>query len=94
MQVLKPRGVATLIGLAHADLNSSYLRMNERRVRGCTMGSPRAALDVPRNVELYLSGRLKLDQMLGRRGTPGEVNTLFDELGRGEEGRRVVVFDS
>jgi Zn-dependent alcohol dehydrogenase len=57
------------------------------------MGTPRSLLDVRRIVEMYLTGRLQLDQMIGRRGSLDEVNDLFDEMGQGAEGRRVVVFD-
>jgi S-(hydroxymethyl)glutathione dehydrogenase / alcohol dehydrogenase len=94
MAVLKPRGLCTLIGMSSAPLNSMHARMNERRVQGCVMGSTRSFLDVPHIVEMYLSKKFKLDEMIGRRGDLGEINELFDEMGRGEEGRRVVVFDS
>jgi S-(hydroxymethyl)glutathione dehydrogenase/alcohol dehydrogenase len=58
------------------------------------MGSTRSRLDVPAIVDLYLSDRLNLDEMVGRRGSLDEINELFDDLGKGEDGRRVVVFDA
>jgi S-(hydroxymethyl)glutathione dehydrogenase/alcohol dehydrogenase len=93
IEVLKPRGVATIIGGSSEGLKSADIRFKERTVQGCLMGSNRFALDIPHIVEMYMAGRLKLDEMVGRRGGLDEINDLFDELGRGEEGRRVVVFD-
>lgn len=92
VEVLKPRGVATIIGGSPEGLKSADIRFNERTVQGCLMGSNRFALDIPHIVEMYMAGRLKLDEMVGRRGDLDDINELFGELGRGEEGRRVVVF--
>lgn len=92
IEVLKPRGVATIIGGSSEGLKSADIRFKERTVQGCLMGSNRFALDIPHIVEMYMAGRLKLDEMVGRRGGLDEINDLFAELGRGEEGRRVVVF--
>ena len=51
------------------------------------MGSNRFPVDV------YMSGKLKLDAMISRRIRLDEVNSAFDELKRGELARSVIVFD-
>ena len=91
--VLKPRGTATIIGGNSEGLAQVDIRGLERRVQGCGMGSNRFALDIPHMVEMYLQGRLKLDDMITRRGSLDELNELFDDMGRGVPGRSVVVFN-
>jgi S-(hydroxymethyl)glutathione dehydrogenase / alcohol dehydrogenase len=92
VEVLKPRGVATIIGGNNEGLRAVNIRTGERSIRGCLMGSNRLALDIPHLVDLYLAGRLKLDEMIGRRGDLGDLNDLFDDMGKGIPGRGVVVF--
>jgi S-(hydroxymethyl)glutathione dehydrogenase/alcohol dehydrogenase len=48
---------------------------------------------MPRLVDFYLQGKLKLDQMISRRLKLEQINEAFDELRRGELARSVVVFD-
>jgi S-(hydroxymethyl)glutathione dehydrogenase/alcohol dehydrogenase len=57
------------------------------------MGSNRFPVDMPRLVDFYLQGKLKLDQMISRRLKLEQINEAFDELRRGELARSVVVFD-
>ena len=35
-----------------------------KKIQGCSMGSTRFKLDMPRYVELYLQGRPRLDEMI------------------------------
>jgi S-(hydroxymethyl)glutathione dehydrogenase/alcohol dehydrogenase len=44
-------------------------------------------------VELYLQGRLKLDELISRRMGLEGVNEAFEALKRGEVARSVIVFD-
>jgi S-(hydroxymethyl)glutathione dehydrogenase/alcohol dehydrogenase len=57
------------------------------------MGSNRFPVDMPRLVDFYLQGKLKLDQMISRRLKLDQINEAFDELRRGELARSVIVFD-
>ena len=58
------------------------------------MGSNRFPIDMPRFVDFYMSGKLKLDEMISRRVKLEDVNEAFDELKRGELARSVIVFDN
>jgi len=58
------------------------------------MGSNRFPIDMPRLVDFYMSGKLKLDEMISRRLKLEEVNSAFDEMNRGEVARSVIVFDA
>jgi S-(hydroxymethyl)glutathione dehydrogenase/alcohol dehydrogenase len=58
------------------------------------MGSNRFPVDMPRFVDFYMAGKLKLDEMIARRIKLEQVNEAFDELKRGELARSVIVFDN
>ena len=57
------------------------------------MGSNRFRVDMPRYVDFYLDGKLKLDDMISRRLELEQINGAFDEMRRGEVARSVIVFD-
>jgi S-(hydroxymethyl)glutathione dehydrogenase/alcohol dehydrogenase len=46
-----------------------------------------------RYVELYLGGRLKLDEMISARLRLEQVNDAFEAMRNGTAARSVVVFD-
>jgi S-(hydroxymethyl)glutathione dehydrogenase/alcohol dehydrogenase len=57
------------------------------------MGSNRFRLDMPRYVDLYLKGDLKLDEMITARLPLTQVNDALDALRQGTGARSVVTFD-
>jgi S-(hydroxymethyl)glutathione dehydrogenase/alcohol dehydrogenase len=93
---LKPGGTATVIGMIPVgqkiELDGpSFLR--EKKIQGCTMGSNRFKVDMPRYIEFYRQGRLKLDEMITRRGKLEDVNEAFRAMKAGEVARTVLMFD-
>ena len=48
---------------------------------------------MPRYVEFYKQGRLKLDEMISQRISLSDVNEAFEEMKRGDLARSVIVFD-
>ena len=94
--MLRPGGVATVIGMIPVGTNVELPGvdfLSEKRIQGCQMGSNRFRIDMPRYVDLYLQGRLLLDELVSARIKLDDVNEAFDELRRGEVARSVVVFD-
>ena len=57
------------------------------------MGSNRFRFDMPKYIEFYLDGRLRLDEMISSRIKLDEVNDAFDLMRKGEAARQVIVFD-
>jgi S-(hydroxymethyl)glutathione dehydrogenase/alcohol dehydrogenase len=57
------------------------------------MGSNQFRTDMPRYADLYLQGRLKLDELVSARIALDEVNSAFEEMQRGSIARSVIVFD-
>jgi S-(hydroxymethyl)glutathione dehydrogenase / alcohol dehydrogenase len=54
------------------------------------MGSNRFKVDMPRYIELYRQGRLKLDELISARFPLAEINEAI-ALANGGAARRVVV---
>lgn len=88
-------GTTITVGLPHPEQELSIpavsLVAEERCLKGSYLGSCVPARDIPRFIELYLSGRLPVDRLLSHALTLDELNEGFDRLARGEAVRQVVV---
>ena len=67
--------------------------LREKKIQGSTMGSNRFRIDMPRYIDLYMQGRLKLDEMVSRKGRLEDVNDAFRAMKAGEVARTVLMFD-
>ena len=47
---------------------------------------------MPRYLEFYLQGRLKLDQMVSQRMTLPDINRAFEDMKQGAVARSVITF--
>ncbi len=92
---LAPLGTATVIGVPSMtetlELEPRQI-LRERRLQGSVMGSNRFPVDIPRYLELYRQGRLKLDEMVSRRAGLEHVNESFEWMRKGEVIRTVLTF--
>ena len=68
--------------------------LGEKRIQGSAMGSNRFPVDMPRFVDMYMAGKLKLDEMISRRIKLDQINEAFVEMKTGEIARSVIVFDA
>ena len=94
--ILRAGGTATIIGMIPQGVKieldgASFLR--ERRIQGSSMGSNHIRVDMPRYVDFYLQGRLKLDELVSRRLTLEDVNEAFKYMKEGSVARSVMMFD-
>lgn len=96
-RMLRRSGVATIIGMVPVgqmlEIHGADL-LSDKRLQGSNMGSNHFRVDMPRYVDFYLSGKLKLDDMISRRVPLEQINEAFDDMRRGEVARSVVVFDA
>ena len=67
--------------------------LRERKIQGSMMGSNRFRTDMPRLIEFYMQGRLKLEEMVSRRIRLDEINEGFEAMKQGGTARSVVVFE-
>jgi Zn-dependent alcohol dehydrogenase len=58
------------------------------------MGSSNLSVDVPRLVDLYQQGRLKLDELITKRYAPEQINEAIEAVERGEALRNVVMWEA
>jgi S-(hydroxymethyl)glutathione dehydrogenase/alcohol dehydrogenase len=95
--MLRRGGTANIIGMIPVGQSISLMGaafLGEKRIQGSMMGSNRFPVDMPRLCDMYMAGKLKLDDMISRRLRLDQVNEAFDEMKRGEIARSVLVFDS
>jgi S-(hydroxymethyl)glutathione dehydrogenase/alcohol dehydrogenase len=95
-QMLAPGGTATVIGMIPPGVKveihgPDFLR--EKKIQGSLMGSNRFRVDAPRIIELYLQGRVKLDELISQRMPLARINEGLDALRAGNIARTVVTFD-
>lgn len=89
-------GTATIIGMIPIGQKievDGYQMLYEKKLQGSSMGSNRFRVDMPRYIDLYLQGRLKLDEMISRKGRLEDVNEAFRAMKAGEVARTVLMFD-
>jgi S-(hydroxymethyl)glutathione dehydrogenase/alcohol dehydrogenase len=94
--MLRRGGVATVIGMIPIGQTvevPGFELLYEKRLQGSNMGSNRFRIDMPRYVDLYLQGRLKLDELVSARIGLDEINEGFEAMKGGEVARSVIVFD-
>ena len=95
-EMLSPGGTATIIGMIPEGTTieldgSSFLQ--ERRIQGSRLGSNRFRIDMPRYIEFYLQGRLKLDELVTQRLKLQQINQAFEDMKQGNVARSVIIFD-
>jgi len=96
IESLAVRGTATIVGVLPADATIEFPWMAIRpecKVQTSRMGSNRFRTDIPNYLEFYRQGRLKLDEMVSRRGRLGDINEAFRAMKAGEVARTVLLFD-
>jgi S-(hydroxymethyl)glutathione dehydrogenase/alcohol dehydrogenase len=95
--ILRPGGTATIIGMIPMGTKIEILGMDflaEKKIQGSTMGSNRFRIDMPRYVDMYLNGRLNLDDLVSQRIGLDQVQEGFEAIKKGELARSVIVMDS
>lgn len=89
-------GTTVIVGMAPTGAEipiPGSIPGDAKTVKGCFYGSTRPAVDFPRLVDLYLQGKLQLDQLVSRHYRLDEVNEAFAALARGDNARGVIVFE-
>jgi S-(hydroxymethyl)glutathione dehydrogenase / alcohol dehydrogenase len=92
-------GQAILVGVPRMDVMVTIpaflgLVLQEKTIKGCWYGSSNVQQDVPKLIDLYKKGELKLDELISREISLDEVNEAFDAMKTGEVARSVIVYPS
>jgi S-(hydroxymethyl)glutathione dehydrogenase/alcohol dehydrogenase len=94
--MLRKGGQATVIGMipvgTKVEVHGVDL-LGEKTLTGSNMGSNQFRTDMPRFVDMYLDGRLLLDEMVSQTIELEQINDGFDEMKTGQVARSVITFD-
>ena len=94
--MLRRGGTATVIGMIPIGQKveiPGYELLSEKKLQGSNMGSNRFRVDMPRLVDLYLDGRLKLDELVSARIGLDDINEGFAAMKAGAVARSVIMFE-
>ncbi|MCC5984081.1 MAG: Zn-dependent alcohol dehydrogenase [Rhodobacteraceae bacterium] len=93
-----PGGSIIMAGMTGNDdfmrLNPMMVAYQEQRLIGSKMGGTVLRRDIPRLIELYRQGRLKLDELISNRYPLEQINTAIADTARGGTRRNVILFDA
>ncbi len=95
-ELLRAGGTATIIGMIPMGTKielDGYAFLRERRIQGSSMGSNHFRVDMPRYIDFYLQGRLKLDELVTKRLKLEDINEAFGYMKEGSVARSVMMFD-
>jgi S-(hydroxymethyl)glutathione dehydrogenase/alcohol dehydrogenase len=96
-EVTGPGGTTVVVGMAseqdRLSISALSLPRTERVLMGSWYGSARPWVDLPKMVDLYLGGKLKIDEMVSRSYPLAEINVAYDALANGEVARSILLFD-
>ena len=91
----RARGVV-VVGVSPAGTRISVdpgMLLQQRVLTGSSFGAGHQRTDVPMLIDLYMSGKYKLDEIISRRLPLTELNHAFDLMVRGEVKRSVIVYE-
>jgi S-(hydroxymethyl)glutathione dehydrogenase/alcohol dehydrogenase len=86
-------GTCTLLGVPKLGTEASFVvntLYNDKSILGCRYGSTRPHHDIPMLVDLYLRGRLKLDELVTQVYPLDDVASAVDDLHHGKLARGVL----
>jgi S-(hydroxymethyl)glutathione dehydrogenase/alcohol dehydrogenase len=94
--MIRKGGSCVLVGVVPIGQTVEFqgldLVLQGKKILGSMMGGNRFRIDMPRYVDFYLDGRLKLDEMISGRLPLAQVNEAFDRMKAGQAARTVVTF--
>ena len=95
LSAVRSGGTAVVVG-ANADWVEVSLSFSsfpvEKRLLGCLYGSCQPPVDIPRIIDLYMAGKLPLDQLITKRFPIEKINDAFDSLLKGGLARGLIEF--
>jgi S-(hydroxymethyl)glutathione dehydrogenase/alcohol dehydrogenase len=93
---VRPGGTAVVVGMAplgsEVSVSTTGFFMQEKVLRGCYYGSTRFRVDMPRLIDLYMAGKLKIDELISREYPLEGINDAFAAMKNGEVARSIIKF--
>lgn len=93
---VRPGGICTLVGITPQDSETKFhgqvITMSERKIRGSLYGSINPARDFHLFLDLYMAGKLKLEELVTNRYRLEQINEAYASMLTGDVARGVIVF--
>ena len=92
LEALGPGGALTIVGVPKLGSSAEFVVQalyQNKAILGCRYGTARPRHDFPMLADLYLAGRLKIDELITRRYPLDELAGAVADLQRGELARGV-----
>ncbi|OGO43010.1 MAG: zinc-binding dehydrogenase [Chloroflexi bacterium RBG_16_60_22] len=91
-----PRGMTVVVGLPKFTDTITFSPFgfikDERTLTGSFMGTTQLQTDIPRLIELYKAGILKLDELITERYPLEKINQAVEAVEKGKALRNVIMF--
>lgn len=96
VETIRKGGIVTITGLSGVNdttiqVPSASLTLFEKRIHGTLFGSCNPFYDIPKMLDLYQAGRIKLDELITRNYRLEEINKGYEDLLAGENIRGVIL---
>ena len=96
LTILAKQGIEVVLGLpdsgAKFAVDPWLLMGGERRIVGSRYGTGNPLVEFPKLVELAMSGRIKISELVTKRYDLDEADEAFRSLAAGEQARGLIVF--
>ena len=96
LRATRPGGSLILVGLSSVkeptNLSGGFITRQEKVIKGSYYGSVNTRRDFPMLIDLYLSGRLMLDELVTHEFELQEINEAYEAMLSGEVARGIIVF--
>lgn len=93
LAMVRRGGTAVVVGLTRDPVTVPGLDfLAEKRLIGSFYGSATVQHDIPKIIDLYMDGRIMLDELVSMRRPLEELNEAFTDMERGAVARSVITF--
>jgi Zn-dependent alcohol dehydrogenase len=86
-------GTCVILGVPKLGTEASFMvhgLYNDKTIMGCRYGAGRPHADIPLFVDLYLAGRLKLDELVTKTYDLADIETALHDMHEGDLARGVL----
>ncbi len=84
-------GMAVVVGVVGQEVTIPGIAfLGEKKLVGSFYGSARVQYDIPRLIDLYMDGRINIDDLVSKRRPLSEINEAFADMEAGTVARSVM----
>ena len=96
-RMVRAAGTAVIVGMSHHQkgftIPAQHFVASERKIIGSFYGSCHPRIDMPKILNLYTEGKLKLDELISKHYKLEQINEAFSDMEAGKNARGVIIFN-